>query len=452
MDQRLDHGVATINLLPDNVLCHIVSLLPTKEAVRASILSRRWRYVFAAVSSTSFVVISASTKDEKAIKLMDFIDRILAFPNRPPIVRFKLGCYQCIDHKRVDNWICALKRHGIQDLELRLGNNDDSYESDDEWDYDGGIFVPPSLFSCESLVKLKLVLDWKDEALIVPARVRFPKLKVLHIVAYAIDDKSDKRLFSRCPVLEELLLLGFQDSEDASSNLNISIPTLKSLIIESFWIKKLVINAPKLEHLSYHEPMFSKKIVFKNVLSLAAVVINFKSDWPRKHFVLAMKQLLGGIQNTQSLQIDFDTLSSLESYKVPIPVFPKLTHLNFGGCAGYPDFAGMHYFLASANFLETLVIKEFPCELFTAINTNLVVTCLSTSLKNIELSGFRGLDLQVKILKYFLIKGKVLEKVTIRVPKKAEEMPKITEKLLSLPKVSEKCQLEIVQVSNYIEW
>ncbi|KAK8514939.1 hypothetical protein V6N12_001104 [Hibiscus sabdariffa] len=36
----------SLDNLPDPILCHILSFLPARDAVRTSILSRRWRYLF----------------------------------------------------------------------------------------------------------------------------------------------------------------------------------------------------------------------------------------------------------------------------------------------------------------------------------------------------------------------------------------------------------------------
>ncbi|KAA3472433.1 F-box/LRR-repeat protein [Gossypium australe] len=47
-------GVDRISYLPKEVLCHILSFLPTKLTVRASILSKNWRYLWGSVSALDF--------------------------------------------------------------------------------------------------------------------------------------------------------------------------------------------------------------------------------------------------------------------------------------------------------------------------------------------------------------------------------------------------------------
>lgn len=51
-----------ISGLTDDVLGHVLSFLPTKEAARAAALSRRWRHVFGSVHTISF----EETKGERA--------------------------------------------------------------------------------------------------------------------------------------------------------------------------------------------------------------------------------------------------------------------------------------------------------------------------------------------------------------------------------------------------
>ncbi|KAL6645133.1 hypothetical protein ACP70R_016741 [Stipagrostis hirtigluma subsp. patula] len=47
-------GEDRLSDLPDGVLGHILSFLPTKEAGRTAFLARRWRYMFANVHTMSF--------------------------------------------------------------------------------------------------------------------------------------------------------------------------------------------------------------------------------------------------------------------------------------------------------------------------------------------------------------------------------------------------------------
>ncbi|GLT67352.1 hypothetical protein SLA2020_396670 [Shorea laevis] len=109
---EIESSVDRISDLPDGVLCHFLSFLPTKVAVLTSILSTRWRYLYTLVSNPDFEMGFWDGNDEeidaeKSKQFMNFIDRVLFFRNRPSIVNFRLACYQYVDPLRADAWIRA---------------------------------------------------------------------------------------------------------------------------------------------------------------------------------------------------------------------------------------------------------------------------------------------------------------------------------------------------------
>ncbi|KAF5757130.1 putative F-box domain, leucine-rich repeat domain superfamily, F-box-like domain superfamily [Helianthus annuus] len=43
-----------LSMLPEEIVSHILSLMPTKYAVRTSVLSKKWRYVWMSVTNLEF--------------------------------------------------------------------------------------------------------------------------------------------------------------------------------------------------------------------------------------------------------------------------------------------------------------------------------------------------------------------------------------------------------------
>ncbi|KAL1059520.1 hypothetical protein V6Z11_1Z032500 [Gossypium hirsutum] len=104
-----------ISSFPDPILYHILSFLPIKEAVRTSIISTKWRYLFASISTIKF------------------------------------DGYSMSDHGfDISGWICAALCRGVKEIDLQL-----SYLED---------ILPAVLFTCHSLVTLKLdaTLHFRD--------------------------------------------------------------------------------------------------------------------------------------------------------------------------------------------------------------------------------------------------------------------------------------------------
>ncbi|KAK8313033.1 hypothetical protein V6Z11_D01G083200 [Gossypium hirsutum] len=190
-------SVDRVSDLPDSILTHILSFLPTKEAVGTSILSTRWRYLFALLSN---------------------LDRVLFFHNTS-VDKFRLKCGKTVDSRRVCGWISAAL-----------------------WRV---------LFTCSTLITLKLDIGF---LLDVPKGIIFPNLKTLHLrsVVFFGDDSVESLIYS-CTSLEDMVIEKCHMWN--ITNFNISYHLLRRLtilysefIVFDFW---LIIDAPNLAYFKY---------------------------------------------------------------------------------------------------------------------------------------------------------------------------------------------------------
>ncbi|GLT45816.1 hypothetical protein SLA2020_196210 [Shorea laevis] len=394
---RVVSSVENINCLPAEVLCHILSFLPTKDAVRTSFVSRRWRYLYTLVSNLDFELRPDYGDDSSVNQLMNFVDRVLLFHIRPSVVRFCL------------KWIRAVMWYGIEELELDITEFDINLE-----------FLPASLFTCETLVVLKLCL--------------VPAMTVL---------SSYPRLFSGCPVLEVLI------PDDCCARYDrlkfeVSNPTIKRFFIRKMRYEgvtpQTVINAPILVYFSFSE-LELHHLVFVNMQSLCEAVIDFNFWFDSANYAAAVNDLLAGITSVQSLQISIQTLECLQDCQAPIPLWSNMTRLKIFGLTECYDFACVQYFLSCSYCLETLIIEWLPKDW--DLHFGLDVTCLSFHLKTIEILSFQAEEACMKMVEYFLSNAKVLEEMTIHIVAEKEQQLKTPKELLTLPRVSSKCRVKL---------
>ncbi|KAI3841055.1 hypothetical protein MKW92_051930 [Papaver armeniacum] len=203
-------GEDRISKLPDPLVHHILSFLPTKCAVSTSVLSKRWKNVWVSVPVLDFRnwepprIIFASYKDydKQAViletnKFMDFVDRVLVQRNMLNIKAFCLNCESgYFDHKRVNAWITTAIKCEVQEF---IFSGCSSYPRN-------GKMIPDSLFTCETLTMLDFQFIEQD-GLDLPETISLPRLKILRLTNIIYDDERlAGKLFSSCPVLEELCL------------------------------------------------------------------------------------------------------------------------------------------------------------------------------------------------------------------------------------------------------
>nr|POE67554.1 putative fbd-associated f-box protein [Quercus suber] len=248
--------------------------------------------------------------------------------------------------------------------------------------------LPWCLLTCKTLVVLKIhgrfVLNF-------PTLICLPRLKFLYLnsVIYG-DDASMQKLFSSCPVLEDLVIK--RHDWDGVRIMNISVPSLKRLSIFSSSLRrignyeyKVVINTPNLEYLETDDYMYEDYSVNSSPSLVEACIQG-----------TCVFGLLDGISQVKLLALSGDAMQSLHNIVPILPTFHNLTHLKLGiddnvGWELLPNILQSSPNLKVLNFKEGLV-KPFNKGTF-QFSWNpprCVPNCLLLHLKTIEIHNFLG--------------------------------------------------------------
>ncbi|KAJ0589746.1 putative F-box domain, leucine-rich repeat domain superfamily, F-box-like domain superfamily [Helianthus annuus] len=180
-------GVDMISNLPDHVLQLILSGLPTtEEAVRTSVLSKRWRYLWASIPSRDAdCTRKLSNFNESQFK--EFVDRLL-IDRSVDLDSFRLRCENHYDMSTVWRWIRDAIIRNVKLLDLSFSPRVDD---------DQVIRLPPILLTCDSLEVLRLYLF--TSTLRLPTVTGFPVLRVLQLNSVQLMDCASVQFLKNCP-------------------------------------------------------------------------------------------------------------------------------------------------------------------------------------------------------------------------------------------------------------
>lgn len=437
-----------ISDLPDRVLTHILSLIPTKYAVLTSVLSSRWSHLWTSIHNLNFDdrhILNNKDSDESDDEEGDdgmfekFVSGVIERCNSENIYNFRLACSrdQKISMTRLHDWIQTVLGRNVEKIEIKLYENH-------------GLKLPDNLFTSESLVSLTLSLDSAPH---IPTLSNcFPSLKFLSISLNSPSSDLAKKLFNGCPVLENLSL-NCSSGEEVDMT-NISAPRLKTLRINFFTDAgqdaeyELVLDAPLLEHICVEDKNLACNM--KDPLPrLEEAILDVGYDYGSFQLRNALK-LLGAVANTKYLSLSFQTTMALHhgQHDGDIPCFPNLTTLKL---EIYEFMAAkmLPRFLKGSPNLEVLILDteiydEDECNYKRPFNwmcSDRVSAFFFYHLRVVKILSFSEQALEWNLIEFFLGKAEMLKKMIVRQSgqRKKKQRERISDKLSKLPKASEAC-------------
>ncbi|KAL6657886.1 hypothetical protein ACP70R_005666 [Stipagrostis hirtigluma subsp. patula] len=306
--------------LPDHLLHSILLRLPggTTDAARTSVLSRRWRHVWAHIPELSFRYgAGAAPAADSCARAHDRVDSALAAHTAPTVTRLKISLPRepwragpPVD--RVEPWL----RFASQRLagELLLSRPYNSHENHDvhKWHE---LAVP----LCDRVTEIRFNNLGCTLRFPLPTTGAFSALATLNIKHASFDgDELEAFVSSGCPRLKKLVLrhVGLLDK---AAVLSICSDTLEQLQIKDGSFGRIRVAAPKLQMLFAYFRFDAHVTAAK----LSEVYWNNKFGYdPSRHYLAEagphLHQLVITPNNAAALMQRFSTVDELV-LRVDIP-------------------------------------------------------------------------------------------------------------------------------------
>ncbi|KAL6554252.1 hypothetical protein OROMI_019925 [Orobanche minor] len=388
-----------ISALPDEVVCHILSFLPTRISVSTSILAKRWRSLWAYVPILDF----GWYGNYSLLKsLPDIISKVMSLHKGGNISTFRLPSeFDCSDYE-LEKWIATVIARNVRILDVSLHDQ---------------VRLPQCLFTCKTLVNLSL-----DSCGDIPmtAAVYLPSLKKLyfHMGGY-VSDESLPYLLSGCPVLEELLV-----GSDTPLNVVVCSPTLTGLVLklepdfdfENQACYGVKLDTPALRYLLLCDTI-SEHFSARSLTSLTeadiflGARIGIMSEVERTHFYArSVLEFVGNTCNIKCLRLSLYQMLLPDSAFYPSTIkLLSITELEL-----HADWRFISIFLENADNLEVLKIYTVDGDFKCWTEPEQVPACMVSHLGMVSIDGLGCLEQEFDMVRYILRNSKILKRMEIR--------------------------------------
>lgn len=432
-----DSNTDQISNLPDAILCHILSFLPTKDSVRTRAVSTRWKHLFSLVPVLNFHNPSSSDHN-RTIDFLNFVGWVF---NSYNVNHMDTFCYiSSGDHPktaRLASWISESVRRKVQKIEI-----------------DARLHMPHTIpcdvFTSTTLVDLSVKGFFHLQ---VPEDTHLPHLRTLSLVSVSfIDGASACRLFRSCPLLDKLFLSYCRTGDILS--FDISISSLKTLTILHGYEDEfnLVLDVPNVESFTYISGgVEDGSYTVHDLRLLAKAYINF-SPRSLKGFV-ALSELSRAIRHVQHLSLRGSTLEAFKRSRQAPPLFCNLTYLEMLNIPCF-NLELVLKLLDRTPLLAELVINNEGFYLeqndedhdeygqHIHISPKHVPACVYLHLVKVEFKGFSTMNNEFKMVEYLLKNAKILDMLRIKVNgASSDNHSRMKNKLMSFSRYSKDCKI-----------
>ncbi|KAK3021264.1 hypothetical protein RJ639_047255 [Escallonia herrerae] len=262
----------------------------------------------------------------------------------------------------------------------------------------------------------------------------FRALKNLSLGWVNLTTPAVTTLLSNCLLLENFSLKRCWGLD----YLDISAPSLTSLALDKCLDLKrgIRVDARTLRFLKYSGTVVLLQI--ECFRSIVEAVLDFGLEFEFRDCGQILHDFLFGIYYIKALTICSYVLQVITTAEdcLSVEPLPEVEHLTLKTALDAKEYYGITFFLNSCPRLETLSIDlTAPSRIFEGYNIDLplqyhdfvmskpfvLYPCVSSTLKVVEVKGFKGGKNELVALQYFIRHGKVLEKMAISVSK--EEGP-----------------------------
>ncbi|XP_010514754.1 PREDICTED: putative F-box protein At3g44060 [Camelina sativa] len=420
--------VASMDCLPDDLLVQILSFLPTKQAVSTSLLSKRWRTLFAFSPNLDFDNPILKHSEDIRKSFNDFVDSSLVFQGDNHIKKFSLkntgSWYMEHDVKR---WIRSALEHGVSELHLQIEGSHLQIGYIRKWQY-----FPFEVFTSTTLVDLSLGI--KQDIQKFSPHAYLPALKVLVLDSiWFHDGQLFNEFLAACPALEDLTI---RYKEFQGHSYIISSKSIKKLSVTincSYYAdlsSTIILDTPNVFDLYYYGfPRCKAPHCNLNSLAKATLDLHFLKDHSQHRQMqneADVKDLISEIRNVKTLHLNSSAVEViLVCCKGGLPVFKNLVKLVLSSKKkGWRMFLPL--LLERSPKLKTLVLSDLHRYTFRRTKLCVGVQIPSNNkIKMLSVLQYQGSANELKHINHFLLKMECLEMVKVYVAAEMDDLKKM---------------------------